>query len=156
LRHMPATGPLLGKLSLSVQHDQGWIFPRQIAEAVEAVEEVPLPARYGYWAVSGGIAVEVVTRGDELSVRRTLEKRLDEQGYRCVICIWCRTRGFCSILCHCEPIWESRGSLSQVMTTRRLPRPAPSPVRWKRSSRKEDNMQNLSFYVIVGSAACAM
>jgi phenylacetate-coenzyme A ligase PaaK-like adenylate-forming protein len=80
LRHMPATSQILGKLSLSVRHEGGWTFPREIAEALEAVEEVPLPARYGFWAVPGGVGVEVVTRGDAVKVRHTLERRLEEQG----------------------------------------------------------------------------
>jgi phenylacetate-coenzyme A ligase PaaK-like adenylate-forming protein len=80
LRHVPATSQLLGKRSLSVHHEEGWTFPREIAEAVEAVEEVPLPARYGFWAVPGGVGVEVMVRGDTAKVRRTLERRLEEQG----------------------------------------------------------------------------
>ena len=45
LNPLPATSNLLGKRSLSVRHDQGWTFPREVAEALEAVEAVPLPAR---------------------------------------------------------------------------------------------------------------
>jgi phenylacetate-CoA ligase len=80
LRHMPATSHLLGKLSLCVRHEHGWTFPREVAEALEAAQEVPLPARYGYWAVPGGVVVEVVTREDAPSVRRTLQTRLEERG----------------------------------------------------------------------------
>lgn len=80
LRHLPATSNLLGKLSLSVRHEHGWTYPREVAEALEAVEEVPLPARYGFWAVSGGVAVEVVTRGDTPGLRRTIETSLQERG----------------------------------------------------------------------------
>ena len=80
LRHQPATSPLLGKLSLSVRHEQGWTYPRQLSEALEALEEVPLPARYGCWAVSGGVAVEVVVRDDSLDARRKIETSLEEQG----------------------------------------------------------------------------
>ena len=78
LRHLPATSNLLGKLSLSVHHEHGWTYPREVAEALEAVEEVPLPARYGFWAVSGGVAVEVVTGGD--TARRKIETSLQEHG----------------------------------------------------------------------------
>ncbi len=63
-----------------MHHEEGWTFPREIAEAVEAVEAVPLPARYGFWAVSGGVAVEVVTREDTIRLRHLLERRLQEQG----------------------------------------------------------------------------
>lgn len=80
LRHLPATGHLLGKLRLSARHDRGWTFPRQVAEALEAVEEVPLPARCGFRAVPGGVAVEVVARADTPSVRWAIERSLEEQG----------------------------------------------------------------------------
>src|SRR2546429_480596 len=40
MRHLPATSRLLGKLGLSVRHECGWTYPRQIAEALEALEEV--------------------------------------------------------------------------------------------------------------------
>jgi phenylacetate-coenzyme A ligase PaaK-like adenylate-forming protein len=59
LRHLPATSHLLGKRRLAVQHERGWTFPRQVAEALEAIPALPLPARYGFWAVPGGVAVEV-------------------------------------------------------------------------------------------------
>jgi phenylacetate-coenzyme A ligase PaaK-like adenylate-forming protein len=80
LRHLPATSPLLGKLALSAHHEQGWTYPRQVAEALEALEEVPLPARYGFWAVPGGVAVEVVVRQATLQARRRLETSLQERG----------------------------------------------------------------------------
>ncbi len=80
LRHQPATSSLLGKLGLSVRHESGWTYPRQVVEALEALEEVPLPARYGFWAVLGGVAVEVVTRGDAPDVRRTIATSLEKHG----------------------------------------------------------------------------
>jgi phenylacetate-coenzyme A ligase PaaK-like adenylate-forming protein len=80
LRHLPATSNLLGKRRLSVQHDQGWTYPRQVLEALEAVETVPLPARFGFWPIAGGVAVEVVVRQTTLAVRRRLEQSLVEQG----------------------------------------------------------------------------
>jgi hypothetical protein len=45
LRTQPATSDLLGKRRLAVRHDAGWTFPRQVLEALEALEAVPLPAR---------------------------------------------------------------------------------------------------------------
>jgi phenylacetate-coenzyme A ligase PaaK-like adenylate-forming protein len=78
LRHLPATSNLLGKRRLSVQHDQGWTYPRQVMEALEAVEAVPLPARFGFWAVPNGIAVEVVVRRNTAAIRRQLEQSLAE------------------------------------------------------------------------------
>jgi phenylacetate-coenzyme A ligase PaaK-like adenylate-forming protein len=80
LRHQPATSLLLGKLGLSVRHERGWTYPRQIAEALEALEEVPLPARYGFWAVPRGVAVEVVTRADTSDVRRKIANSLEQRG----------------------------------------------------------------------------
>ena len=41
LRQQPATSDLLGKRSLSVRHDGGWITPRQVLEALEALDERP-------------------------------------------------------------------------------------------------------------------
>ena len=80
LRTLPATSDLLGKRALSVHHDNGWTFPRDILEALEAVDAVPLPARCGFWAVPGGVAVDVVVRADTHVVRHTLEERLEERG----------------------------------------------------------------------------
>lgn len=69
LKAWPATTPLLGKRSLAVQHaDKGWTYPRQVLEALEVVEEVPLPARFGFWDCGGGgIAVEVVIRSSAIA-----------------------------------------------------------------------------------------
>ncbi|HEX5505350.1 MAG TPA: AMP-binding protein, partial [Thermomicrobiales bacterium] len=82
LRHLPATTDLLGKLRLAVRNEHGWTFPRDVAEALEAVEAVPLPARYGYRAEAGGVAVEAVVRAGLATpaVRREIEERLAERG----------------------------------------------------------------------------
>jgi phenylacetate-coenzyme A ligase PaaK-like adenylate-forming protein len=80
LRNLPATSPLLGKLRLSVRHEYGWTFPRQLAEALEALEEVPLPARYGCRAVPGGVSVEVVVSDDSRAARQRIETSLEDQG----------------------------------------------------------------------------
>jgi len=79
LRNLPAaTSDVLGKLRLSVRHDAGWTFPREVLEALGAIEEVPLPARCGFWAVPGGVAVEVVTReGDRPVARRAIADQLE-------------------------------------------------------------------------------
>ncbi len=76
LRHLPATTHLLGKLRLAVWHAGGWTFPRDVLEAVEGVEAVPLPARCGFWAVPRGVAVEVLVRKSSPAVRCKLEERL--------------------------------------------------------------------------------
>jgi phenylacetate-coenzyme A ligase PaaK-like adenylate-forming protein len=80
LRALPATSNVLGKRRLSVQHDAGWTFPRDVIEALEAVEGVPLPARCGFWAVPGGVAVEVLVRQDTPGARREIERRLEDRG----------------------------------------------------------------------------
>jgi phenylacetate-CoA ligase len=79
-RDQPATTNLLGKQRLSVRHDAGWIFPRDVLEALEASDEVPLPARFGFWAIPGGVAVEVVTRDQSPHVRRMIGAALVVQG----------------------------------------------------------------------------
>jgi hypothetical protein len=73
-----ATSDLLGKLRLAVRHEDGWTFPRDLLEALEAIDEVPLPARCGFWEVPGGVAVEVVTRGgDSPLARRVIGDQLE-------------------------------------------------------------------------------
>jgi hypothetical protein len=79
LRNLPATSAILGKRCLAIQHERGWIFPRQIVEALEAVRAVPLPARYGFWSVPGGVAVEVLVVADNPDVRRAIVHSLEEQ-----------------------------------------------------------------------------
>jgi phenylacetate-CoA ligase len=80
LKHWPATTDLLGKRRLSVRTPVGWVFPRQVREAVEAVEEVPLPARLSSWAVPGGVAVEVLVRKMDATLHRKIGQSLEEQG----------------------------------------------------------------------------
>jgi phenylacetate-coenzyme A ligase PaaK-like adenylate-forming protein len=80
LRHMPATSDLLGKRRLAVRHEVGWTFPREVLEALEAVDAVPLPARYGFWAVPGGVAVEVVASAGTEATRRQIEAQLEAYG----------------------------------------------------------------------------
>jgi len=80
LHHLPATSPLLGKRSLSIHHEHGWTFPRSIIEALEAIYEVPLPARYSCRAVPGGVAIDVVTREDNSLVFHKIESSLQKHG----------------------------------------------------------------------------
>jgi phenylacetate-coenzyme A ligase PaaK-like adenylate-forming protein len=80
LRRVPATTNLLGKARLSVRHDRGWTFVRDVLDALESVEQVVLPARYGFWAVPGGVAVEVVARATGPSVRAAVGDALEAQG----------------------------------------------------------------------------
>ena len=81
LRDWPATSDIRGKLRLSVRHDRGWTYPRDVLEALEAAEEdVPLPARCGFWSASGGVAVEAVVRAATPMARRRIETALEAQG----------------------------------------------------------------------------
>jgi len=80
LRDQPATSPLLGKLSLVARHENGYTFPRDVLEALEEDDNVPLPARYGFWAVPEGVCVEVVARETRPSVHRAIEARLEGRG----------------------------------------------------------------------------
>ena len=41
---------------------------------------MPLPARYGFWEVPGGVAVEVVTRSQDGAVRRAISDGLEQRG----------------------------------------------------------------------------
>jgi phenylacetate-CoA ligase len=78
LAGLPATSEVQGRRGQLVRHDGGWTFPRQLLEALEALDAVPLPARYGCWAVPGGVAVEVVTTSK--NVRHHVERLLEERG----------------------------------------------------------------------------
>jgi phenylacetate-coenzyme A ligase PaaK-like adenylate-forming protein len=82
LRNLFATGPLLGKLSTAVRHDHGWTFTRDVAEALESVDAVPLPARYGFSAAPGGVAVEAAIRPgtDPQVVRGRIGEALEARG----------------------------------------------------------------------------
>jgi phenylacetate-CoA ligase len=80
LQNLQAITNLLGKLRFAVRHERGWTFPRDVLEALEGCEDVPLPARYGFWAVLEGVAVEVVARRTGPGIRRTIETHLEEHG----------------------------------------------------------------------------
>jgi phenylacetate-coenzyme A ligase PaaK-like adenylate-forming protein len=80
LGHLPAISKPLGRLPLSVQHDGGWTFQRDILEAVEGLDAVPLPTRFGFWRVPGGVAVELYTRSVERGVKDAVATALEEHG----------------------------------------------------------------------------
>ncbi len=80
LRQLPAVSPLQGKQRLAVQCDDGWVCQRPVLEALEALECVPLPARCGFWAVAGGVAVEVVARDTSAATRQQIETSLEAHG----------------------------------------------------------------------------
>lgn len=80
LQHLPATSNILGKRRLAVQTQEGWVYPRQVLEALEAVPTLPLPARFGMWPVDKGVAVEVVVPTVTAQLRQTLEAALIAQA----------------------------------------------------------------------------
>jgi hypothetical protein len=80
LRHLPATSNLLGKRALAVRHEAGWTFPRQVLEALEALDALPLPARCGFWAVPGGVAVEVQCRAKTPALEQQITESLYAWG----------------------------------------------------------------------------
>jgi hypothetical protein len=77
---LPATSDLLGKRRLAVRHAGGWTTPRDVMEALEAVDAVPLPARFGFAAAGDGVAVEVGARDDGPGTRAAIERALAERG----------------------------------------------------------------------------
>ncbi len=78
--HLPSASPILGKKKLSVRHAGGWTFPRDVMEALESVDAVPLPARYGFWAKDDGVAVEVVARKVDDKTRKQVGESLEAHG----------------------------------------------------------------------------
>lgn len=80
LKDTPATGLPLGKRRLCVRHDHGWTFLRDVVEALEDLEEVPLPARFGVRAVPGGVAVEVAVRSGSARTATGVEEALVAAG----------------------------------------------------------------------------
>ncbi|MEU5000696.1 AMP-binding protein [Streptomyces sp. NPDC021622] len=79
MSRLPALGQLLGKRRQAVCHDDGWTFARDVVEALESVDGVPLPARFGFWGVPGGVAVEVVAPADP-ALRGEIGVALERQG----------------------------------------------------------------------------
>jgi phenylacetate-CoA ligase len=79
LSTIPATSPILGKLATSIPHSDGWTFQRDVAEALEALDEVPLPARFGLRAHDRGVAVEVVACDDEEGTTRRIAAALERR-----------------------------------------------------------------------------
>jgi acyl-CoA synthetase (AMP-forming)/AMP-acid ligase II len=80
LRHVPAVAQLLGKRRLAVRHGSHWICAREIAEALEAVRAGNGTARYGFWAVPAGVAVEVVVPRETGDTRRQIARELEARG----------------------------------------------------------------------------
>jgi phenylacetate-coenzyme A ligase PaaK-like adenylate-forming protein len=80
LRGLFAVSHLLGKRQLAIRHDAGWTYPRDVLEALESIDDVPLPARCGIWPVAGGVGIELVARVDTSRVRDTITTCLEARG----------------------------------------------------------------------------
>ena len=81
LRSLPiATSLVEGKLGHAIRVDSGHICPRQILEALEALDAVPLPARYAARALDGGVALEILVRDAGASTERQLRGVFDDCG----------------------------------------------------------------------------
>lgn len=76
----PATTPLLGKRGFAVEHEHGWTTSRQVLEALEDVDAVPLPARCSFAALGDGVEVQVVCRRDTRAVRASIADSLEQHG----------------------------------------------------------------------------
>jgi len=123
-RQLPAVSNLLGKRRLAIHHTHGWITPRDVLEALESLDVVPLPARCGFWAVQGGVAVEVVARDAAPQVRRQVAAALEARG---VPLRELYLRADSSHLRHPYPL---RGDLREAMFGQaQLPAESPGGVR---------------------------
>ena len=81
LRSLPtATSQVQGKLQHAIRTDSGYVCPRPVLEALEALEAVPLPARYSARAVSGGLALAILVRDPTTSAKRQVRNALDAAG----------------------------------------------------------------------------
>jgi phenylacetate-coenzyme A ligase PaaK-like adenylate-forming protein len=78
-KDVPATGPIEGKLDFAVRHAGGWTTPRDVLEALEGCDVVPLPARCGLWAEDGGVAVEVAVP-EAPAARQAIEHALESRA----------------------------------------------------------------------------
>ena len=79
---MPATSAFLGKRRLAVRTTAGWIHPRQFVEALEDLDDVPLPARFSATATAdgNGVSVSVVVRDTGDATRRRVGDALEAAG----------------------------------------------------------------------------
>jgi phenylacetate-coenzyme A ligase PaaK-like adenylate-forming protein len=81
LQSLPmATSHVEGKLAQAIRTDAGLACPRQILEALEALDVVPLPARYAARAVEGRLAIEVLVREATSSAERQVRGALENAG----------------------------------------------------------------------------
>jgi phenylacetate-coenzyme A ligase PaaK-like adenylate-forming protein len=81
LQSLPtATSHVEGKRAQAIRTDAGLVCPRQILEALEALDVVPLPARYVARPVQGRVAIEVLVREPTQSAERQVRDALEHAG----------------------------------------------------------------------------
>jgi phenylacetate-coenzyme A ligase PaaK-like adenylate-forming protein len=124
LNHLPATSNVLGKLGLCVRHARGWTTPRDVMEAVEGIDEIPLPARCAFWAHDDGIAVACLAPHPTSALYRALETALLARG------VPLRDLNLVANAVELRNPLPLRGDLREITFdgTAALPRQAPSPV----------------------------
>lgn len=76
-RALPATSDILGKRRLAVRHADGWTTPRDVLEALEELDIVPLPARCGLRPSGNGVAIDVFARQTDAAARARVGASLE-------------------------------------------------------------------------------
>lgn len=76
-----ATSNILGRFKHCVKHEKGWTTTRDVAEALESIEEITLPARYGFWKAKGkGVEVEVMLPKSSAKIKRKIISNLEKNA----------------------------------------------------------------------------
>lgn len=103
-------GPVLGKKRLAVRHADGsWTTPRDVMEALEALDCVPLPARFTFYGEDDGVRVEVITRTQTEAVREMVEASLQQHGVRVSTVVLCAAQADFT-----RPAYPLRGDLREI------------------------------------------
>jgi phenylacetate-coenzyme A ligase PaaK-like adenylate-forming protein len=80
LSGLPAVSRVLGRRGEAVRHAHGETYPRDVLEVLEALEDVPLPARYRMWAQGDGVGLDVQARAPTQDVRERIGAALARAG----------------------------------------------------------------------------
>jgi phenylacetate-coenzyme A ligase PaaK-like adenylate-forming protein len=75
-----ATSRVEGKRRQAIRTASGHVCPRQILEALEALDVVPLPAHYAARPIAGGLAIEILVREATTATERHVREALEEAG----------------------------------------------------------------------------
>jgi phenylacetate-CoA ligase len=109
--HRLSTSDILGKKSLSIFHSDGWTTPRDVLEALERLEAVPLPAQFGISVCGNGVGVEIVTRTQNKHLQQQIGASLEANG------IPLRALTLCQSPEDLTNPYPLRGNLREVMFT---------------------------------------